>query len=1063
MRILLGLLISVAAIAQQPPLKVGHPTFLSPHARPIVANETMVFVVNTPADTVDVIDRKTHKIVARIPVGIDPVGLALRPDGRELWVSNHISDTISVIDLDPKSAFLLEVVATIQDLDHKTKTTNFDEPVGIAFASNEKAYVALSTTNRIAVVDVNSRKILRHLPLRVQEPRAIVVRNERLYVIPFESNNKTQLSGGNGSHRIDGKLITYDAAKSVRENNVLSKGHVEDVVKAPRFPDRDLIVFDTRTDRQITSVETLGTLLYGLAVDSRGRVFIAQTDARNDANGKAGTMRHGLKEMENRAFLNQITKVALNGSPRRQFFDLEPRPPQQPERGTALATPFAIQVSGDDKTLFATAAGSDVFFSVDAESGRILDRIRVGAVPRGIALMDREAWIFNAVDNSVYLADVSNPEKLKALAKVQLDDPTPEGFKRGRALFNSAKASTTETFSCASCHPDGHTDQLLWVLDTPIVTGGTQIQPRVTMPVRGLRDTAPFHWDGIPGDPYGGNNSANLHGYDKPNCDVDDPISQIRVLVDGGLATTMMLVGSKEQNDERKAGRFSKAERDALSKFLLNVPYPPAQKRAYTNELSKRAEEGFELFHVTGNYEGKPQPNVCGDCHRMPFYVSTNTPGENGMDAPTWRGAIDRFLLTPQGRANVMDLPHFAGFANAGFPELPGWKGSWKGRKRFDPVESMIVEMTNGRSGAFARQLTINRDTVTDSANLDLLVALERASSEGAVVLQMEGAFLIDGRVVHMSFQYDASVPGGTYRRVKPKRYAFTRDKLLEMAKKGELIATFTGRHGANAYGAQPAIWTLGSIHEQRGSQIFPRVHDKKKTMTLSGRHVSPKAHVIVNGRRASATVQLGKNETIQVTLSRLPAKGLNFLQLQNPGGSFSNELLFFVETPAESIARKKKEPRGLLDAQLWSAIINGDLEEAKLSVEAGASISEPNVHKMKPLSYAAFYGRTDIVEYLLDKGASLHEANEDGNTALIWAAAFGHEEITKALLKRGADPHRKNKGGHNAIEMSWGYPDGIAKMFEEFRTKPWFIALPVDVEAIKKGREKTHRLVTKK
>ena len=100
----------------------------------------------------------------------------------------------------------------------------------------------------------------------------------------FESNNKTQLSGG---YKIDGKLVTFNAHEhSIANNNVLSLGHKTDIVKHPRVPDRDLYVFDAKTDRLIKTVSTLGTLLYGLAVDSEGTVYIAQTDARNEVNGR---------------------------------------------------------------------------------------------------------------------------------------------------------------------------------------------------------------------------------------------------------------------------------------------------------------------------------------------------------------------------------------------------------------------------------------------------------------------------------------------------------------------------------------------------------------------------------------------------------------------------------------------------------------------------------------------------------------------------------------------------------------------------------------------------------
>jgi len=95
--LLLASCLAIGAPAR--PGKVGHPSFLSPHSKPVVINGGHVFVVNTPADSVDVIDRKTHEVVRRISVGVDPVGLALRPDGKELWVSNHVSDSVSVIDL----------------------------------------------------------------------------------------------------------------------------------------------------------------------------------------------------------------------------------------------------------------------------------------------------------------------------------------------------------------------------------------------------------------------------------------------------------------------------------------------------------------------------------------------------------------------------------------------------------------------------------------------------------------------------------------------------------------------------------------------------------------------------------------------------------------------------------------------------------------------------------------------------------------------------------------------------------------------------------------------------
>ena len=62
------------------------------------------------------------------------------------------------------------MIATIQDIDPDHFATRFDEPVGIAFASDSKAYVALSTTNQVAIVDVATRSVTGHLPIRAQDP-----------------------------------------------------------------------------------------------------------------------------------------------------------------------------------------------------------------------------------------------------------------------------------------------------------------------------------------------------------------------------------------------------------------------------------------------------------------------------------------------------------------------------------------------------------------------------------------------------------------------------------------------------------------------------------------------------------------------------------------------------------------------------------------------------------------------------------------------------------------------------------------------------------------------------
>ena len=943
-------------LGQFEPTQIGHPSFVSPHASPIAVNNNLVFVANTPSDTVDVIDSQTRDVIARVDVGVDPVSIASRPDGKEVWVSNHISDSVSVIDTDESNPTFLHVIATVQEFDTGRKATNFDEPMGIAFASNEKAYVALSSDNQIAVIDVASREVTKRLTITAQDPREIVVRDGKLYVIPFESNNQTQLSGG-AAEDIDGDLVTFDIFEhSIRNNSKLSLGHVIDVIKHPDMPDRDLYVFDTKTDELIETVDTLGTLLYGMTVDSQGRVFIAQTDARNDSNGRAGTEKHGLAEMGNRAFLNRITRVDFGGvdAQQKRFFDLEPLPPQQPDPVDALATPYGIKISEDDSTLFVSAAGSDKLITIDADSGEVLGRVAVDATPRGVALVSAEdgsptqVWVLNAVENTVSLVDVSTTSNPRLIDTVELEDPTQPVLKRGRKAFETAMASTTGTFSCASCHPDGHTDQLVWVLATPIVTRGDQIQPRITMPIRGLRDTEPYHWDGIPGDPYGGVNAANADGHVPPNSDINDPTTSTLDLIDGGLASTMHWVGKTNINDEGKLGMLTAAERDDMSVFLLSVPYPPAQRRPYDNVQSDRAKEGFRLFHIEGNGGGRA--GVCGDCHRLPHLVSTNHP-TIGMDTPTWRGAYDRFLILPQGRINLVTLKPFAELAEQGIPERELWRRTWAQREAFDPVWDMVEEHSTGYSGAFARQATLNQASLAKPITLDIVNALEQSAREEAIILAVSGV-MIDGndaRAVSMRFdgqEYTCAI--GSH----------TQEELVALTREGKFIGTFTGHHGVNTDfdHPQPALWTLSPIHEQSGPQEFPNIHSEQLSMTLSGRHVDADANIIVNGRRVDGTVKLLEKEIVSVELTERPPLGLHLLQLQTRGGLISNDFIFNVT--AEAVIKRAPTLGEILNSNGWENLL-GDWVDVSTRGEFQVSLNWKIKNQLLEMSFTEQAGAT--------------------------------------------------------------------------------------------------------
>ncbi|MCK4685430.1 MAG: hypothetical protein KAT44_10765, partial [Pirellulales bacterium] len=261
-------------------------------------------------------------------------------------------------------------------------------------------------------------------------------------------------------------------------------------------------------------------------------------------------------------------------------------------------------------------------------------------------------------------------------------------------------------------------------------------------------------------------------------------------------------------------------QRDDMARFLLSIPFPPSQRRPYTSVVTERARKGFELFHILGDDDpSKKKANICGNCHRMPHLVSTYTPG-TGMDAPTWRGAYDRFLILPQGRLNIIDFPFYSRVADKGQSEEKIWRFSWGGRERFNPVWDMVLEMSTGFSGAFGRQLTLSKESSNSDAQADLLGALERASEQGAIVLEADGVLIKDTLPQRIHLQLDAD---NVYRNASGT-LSIKHDELLERVREGELIMTLTARHGKNCNvdSPQPAIWTVGPIENNVGRSLFP-------------------------------------------------------------------------------------------------------------------------------------------------------------------------------------------------------------------------------------------------
>ncbi len=105
------------------------------------------YVGNFKDNTVSVIDTEAGAVVATIPVVAGPHGMAVSPDGRNIYVSGDLASTVSVIDTAS---------------DRVTQTIEVGKaPHGVAMKADGKLLlVAVYGDDRVAFVDTSTRAVI---------------------------------------------------------------------------------------------------------------------------------------------------------------------------------------------------------------------------------------------------------------------------------------------------------------------------------------------------------------------------------------------------------------------------------------------------------------------------------------------------------------------------------------------------------------------------------------------------------------------------------------------------------------------------------------------------------------------------------------------------------------------------------------------------------------------------------------------------------------------------------------------------------------------------------------
>lgn len=110
-----------------------------------------IYTANIGSGTATALNREAGNVDAHIATGEGAEGVALTPDGSEVWVSNRADDTVSIIDS--------ETLAVVDSF------TVEGFPLRIYMTPNgDTALLACAQANEVALVDVATREVMARLP-----------------------------------------------------------------------------------------------------------------------------------------------------------------------------------------------------------------------------------------------------------------------------------------------------------------------------------------------------------------------------------------------------------------------------------------------------------------------------------------------------------------------------------------------------------------------------------------------------------------------------------------------------------------------------------------------------------------------------------------------------------------------------------------------------------------------------------------------------------------------------------------------------------------------------------
>ncbi len=532
--------------------KIAHPTKPPPIAGPsepayknplnlaVTPDGKEVWVACEASASVVIVDAATRMKVSEVAVGGQPNDVCFTPDGRKAFVSNRLDDNVSVVDVATR-----QVAGTIEV---------GDEPHGVLVDRQGKNLYVLNTSiDNISVIDVATLKEVKRLSASrspwslAQSPdgQSILVTHALSRFVKDRTPSMSEVTV------LDTDRVMVEDRRVVPSANLLQgvAWHPSGEYALVTLLRTKNLVPMTRINRGWTISNGLGILwrdgtVDQVLLDQNHLYFPDPSDVCITPDGRYGLVTSSSTDRVAVLDLAKLTALIRSASPY--------------ERQRVIPNHL----------------GKSAEF--------LVKHLSTPATPKGIVCSPdgATAYVANMLDDSVSVLDLKT---LEVAARVDLGGSKELNIRRrGEKLFHHANIAFRRQFSCSSCHPDGHIDNIVYDIEDD----GIGMGPIDNRTLRGVNDMAPYKWIGI---------NPSLKRQCGPRLAVF--ITRIQP--------------------------FTPEQLTDLHYYLCSIPRPPNRYRKLGEDLTEAQRRGKAIFHRAMKNSGEPIPEGrrCVTCHPPPLYT----------------------------------------------------------------------------------------------------------------------------------------------------------------------------------------------------------------------------------------------------------------------------------------------------------------------------------------------------------------------------------------------------------------------------------------------------------